>query len=64
MTWFGYKEYPKPERLVKMIERWEQYREKNGVLDISFDPKQGRDSHKEKCHHIGRLLVNNAILSD
>ena len=25
------------ERLMKMIERWEQYKEKNGVLDISFN---------------------------
>jgi len=26
-----------PERLMKMVERWEQYKEKNGVLDISFN---------------------------
>ncbi len=26
-----------PDRLKNMIARWEQYKEDNGVLDISFD---------------------------
>jgi hypothetical protein len=26
-----------PDRLEKMIARWEQYKKDNGVLDISFD---------------------------